>query len=49
MKCKCDRCGKDKSVFWHRFSYGCDDGGNEGETFILCDFCFERFLDFMWE
>lgn len=49
MKCKCDRCGKEKSVFCHRFSYGCDAKGNEGRPFVLCDFCFKKFLDFMWE
>lgn len=43
----CYRCGVNKTVFWHRLSYGCDGSGDGGQPFDLCDRCFLEFNDFM--
>lgn len=45
----CFRCGVNKSVFWHRFSYGCDEHGDGGDVFTLCDDCFIAMNRFMTE
>ena len=46
---KCHRCGKEFSVFWWRFSMGCDEYGDDGKVFSLCDLCMIDFVKFMGE
>lgn len=46
---KCHRCGKEFSIFWWRFSMGCDEYGDDGKVFSLCDLCMIDFVKFMGE
>lgn len=43
----CFRCATNSSVFWHRFGYGCNEAGDNGDPFVLCDKCFQDLHDFM--
>lgn len=45
----CFRCASNSSLFWHRMSYGCNEAGDNGEAFALCDSCFLKLMDFMRE
>ena len=44
---ECKRCKCIDSVFWHRYSYGCDINGNGGYPFELCDDCSLLLKEFM--
>ena len=47
MKCSCKRCGTEVSIFWWNFSVGCNEEGNFGRVFQLCDLCMIDFVKFM--
>ena len=44
----CERCGSEKSVFWHTLGYGCSDTGDGAiKVFEFCDNCLYQLIEFM--